>query len=63
LDRAPDIRFVPMPDDLKGNYQYFTEARMERLRAAGFRKNATTLEAGVASYVRDVLLNAEDAFA
>jgi ADP-L-glycero-D-manno-heptose 6-epimerase len=63
LDRAPDIRFVPMPDDLKGNYQYFTEARMERLRAAGFRKNPTTLEAGVASYVRDVLLRAEDPFA
>ena len=63
LDRAPDIRFVPMPDDLKGNYQYFTEARMERLRAAGFRKNAITLEAGVASYVREVLLNTEDPFA
>jgi ADP-L-glycero-D-manno-heptose 6-epimerase len=52
-----------MPDDLKGNYQYFTEARMERLRAAGFRKNPTTLEAGVASYVRDVLLRTEDPFA
>jgi ADP-L-glycero-D-manno-heptose 6-epimerase len=63
LDRAPDIRFIPMPDDLKGKYQYFTEARMERLRAAGFRKNPITLEAGVASYVRDVLLNAEDPFA
>jgi ADP-L-glycero-D-manno-heptose 6-epimerase len=63
LDRAPDIRFVPMPDDLKGGYQYFTEARMERLRAAGFRKNPITLEAGVASYVRDVLLRAEDPFA
>ncbi|MFN9337428.1 MAG: NAD-dependent epimerase/dehydratase family protein, partial [Alphaproteobacteria bacterium] len=63
LDHVPDIRFVPMPDDLKGNYQYFTEARMERLRAAGFRKNPITLEAGVASYVRDVLLRAEDPFA
>jgi hypothetical protein len=60
LDRAPDIRFIPMPDDLKGKYQYFTEARMERLRAAGFRKNPITLEAGIASYVRDVLLRAGD---
>jgi len=63
LGRTPDIRFVPMPDDLKGNYQYFTEARMERLRTAGFRKNPITLEEGVAAYVRDVLLNAEDPFA
>ena len=63
LGRNADIRFVPMPDDLKGKYQYFTEARMERLRAAGFTEPATTLEDGVRSYVQDVLLNAEDPFA
>jgi ADP-L-glycero-D-manno-heptose 6-epimerase len=62
LGREADIRFIPMPDDLKGNYQYFTEARMERLRAAGFQKPPISLEDGVASYVRDVLLNAEDPF-
>lgn len=63
LGRNADIRFVPMPDDLKGRYQYFTEARMERLRAAGFTQPPTTLEDGVRSYVRDVLTNAEDPFA
>ena len=63
LGRNADIRFVPMPDDLKGKYQYFTEARMERLRAAGFTQPPTTLEDGVRSYVRDVLMNAEDPFA
>lgn len=63
LGRNADIRFVPMPDDLKGKYQYFTEARMERLRAAGFDAPPTGLEEGVASYVRDVLTNAEDPFA
>ncbi|UFN50883.1 ADP-glyceromanno-heptose 6-epimerase [Roseomonas sp. OT10] len=52
LERPPEIRYVPMPDDLKGKYQYFTQARMDRLRAAGFDRPATTLEAGVASYVR-----------
>ena len=52
LERPPEIRYVPMPDDLKGRYQYFTQARMDRLRAAGFDRPATTLEAGVASYVR-----------
>jgi ADP-L-glycero-D-manno-heptose 6-epimerase len=63
LGRNADIRFVPMPDDLRGKYQYFTEARMERLREAGFDVPPTGLEAGVASYVRDVLMNAEDPFA
>jgi ADP-L-glycero-D-manno-heptose 6-epimerase len=63
LGRNADIRFVPMPDDLRGKYQYFTEARMERLRAAGFAHPPTALEDGVRSYVQDVLMNAEDPFA
>jgi len=63
LGRNADIRFVPMPDDLKGKYQYFTEARMDRLRGAGFEHPPTALEDGVRSYVQDVLTNAEDPFA
>lgn len=63
LGRNADIRFIPMPDDLKGRYQYFTEARMDRLRGAGFEHPPTALEDGVRSYVRDVLTNAEDPFA
>lgn len=63
LGRNAEIRFIPMPDDLKGKYQYFTEARMERLRGAGFTKPPVTLEDGVARTVRDVLLRTEDPFA
>jgi ADP-L-glycero-D-manno-heptose 6-epimerase len=63
LGRNAEIRFIPMPDDLRGKYQYFTEARMDRLRAAGFAHPPTSIEDGVRSYVRDVLMNAEDPFA
>ena len=56
MGRAPDIAFVDMPPDLRGKYQYFTEAPMGRLRAAGFDRNATELESGVASYVQDFLM-------
>ena len=38
-------------DDLIGAYQYFTLAKLERLRAAGYNEPFTTLEAGVADYV------------
>ncbi|MBR0667292.1 ADP-glyceromanno-heptose 6-epimerase [Roseomonas hellenica] len=55
LGRQPDIRYVPMPEDLKGKYQYFTEARLDRLRAAGYDRNTIGLEDGVARYVRDFL--------
>jgi ADP-L-glycero-D-manno-heptose 6-epimerase len=50
------IRYIPMPDDLKGKYQYFTEADLSRLRASGFQQKTTTLEAGVGDYVRNYLL-------
>lgn len=55
LDREPEIEFVDTPPGLRGKYQYFTEARMERLRAVGYAKPFTSLEDGVADYVRGYL--------
>jgi ADP-L-glycero-D-manno-heptose 6-epimerase len=45
------IEFMPMPADLQGKYQYFTEAPMAKLRQAGYPHRPTTLEDGVAAYV------------
>lgn len=45
------IEFMPMPDDLRGKYQYFTEAPMAKLRQAGYPYPPTPLEQGVADYV------------
>jgi ADP-L-glycero-D-manno-heptose 6-epimerase len=45
------IEFVPMPGDLRGKYQYFTEAPMAKLRQAGYPHSPTPLEQGVADYV------------
>jgi ADP-L-glycero-D-manno-heptose 6-epimerase len=47
LGRPEDIRFIDMPADLRGKYQYFTEAPLETLRAAGFNAQMTPLEEGV----------------
>ena len=49
------IDFIDTPESLRAHYQYFTEARMERLRAAGYTQPFTSLEDGVASYVRGYL--------
>jgi ADP-L-glycero-D-manno-heptose 6-epimerase len=46
---------VPTPEDIRDKYQYFTEAPMARLRAAGFERPFTELEDGVGRYVRDHL--------
>ena len=51
MGQAPDIRYVDMPEAIQGRYQYFTEARMDRLRAAGFTAPFHSVEDGVAAYV------------
>lgn len=51
LGQAPRVAFVPMPPDLAGKYQYFTEAPMAKLRAAGFDAAPTPLEEGVRRYL------------
>jgi ADP-L-glycero-D-manno-heptose 6-epimerase len=52
LDTPPDIEFIDTPESIRERYQYFTEAPMGRLRAAGYRAPFTSLEEGVADYVR-----------
>ena len=55
LGQAPLIEYVEMPESMRVHYQYFTEARMERLRRAGYRAPFATVEEGVGMYVRDYL--------
>ena len=49
------IAFIDMPGNLHGQYQNFTEARMERLRMAGYAGQFTPLEDGIRRYVQDFL--------
>ena len=50
--REPLSEFVPVPASVQGKYQYFTEARLDRLRAAGYTRATTSLEDGIADFVR-----------
>lgn len=49
------VEFIPTPEDIRDKYQYFTQANMTRLRDAGYAGQFTSLEDGVARYVRDYL--------
>jgi ADP-L-glycero-D-manno-heptose 6-epimerase len=53
--RPSDIAYVDTPLHIRRNYQYFTEARIERLRHAGYTAKFTELEKGITRYVRDFL--------
>jgi ADP-L-glycero-D-manno-heptose 6-epimerase len=55
LDMEPKIQFIDMPEDIEDKYQYYTEANMEKLRAAGYKAEFCTLEQGVDDYVRKYL--------
>ncbi len=51
--RKPEaITYIPIPEDIRDKYQYFTEANMAKLKRAGFNKEFTALEDGVQAYVR-----------
>ncbi len=56
LERPPRIEYVEMPADLRGKYQYFTEADIGRLRAAGYDRPVTSLVDAVKDYVREYLV-------
>lgn len=54
--REPNIEFIDMPEDLRGKYQYFTEADMTKLMLAGYDRPFMELEDGVTDYVCNYLL-------
>ncbi|MDB4583085.1 ADP-glyceromanno-heptose 6-epimerase [Draconibacterium sp.] len=55
MELDPDISFVDTPVDLRGRYQYFTEAKVQKLRDIGYTKPFTELEEGVDRYVGEYL--------
>ncbi len=57
MGREPDISFIDTPEDIRDTYQYFTEAKMDKLRAAGYDKPFHSLEDGIRDYVQGYLLD------
>ena len=51
-----EIEYIPMPDILKGKYQYFTEADLKKLRKVGCDHRFRTLEESVGDYLENYLL-------
>jgi ADP-L-glycero-D-manno-heptose 6-epimerase len=55
----PVIEYIDMPEDIRDKYQYFTEADMTKLQAAGYTNPFYSLEDGVGDYVKNYLLKKE----
>jgi len=55
LAQPVEMEFIDMPEAIRANYQYFTQADMRKLRSAGYSEPFHTLEAGVGDYVSNYL--------
>lgn len=55
LGKNENIDFIDTPKDIRDKYQYFTEAKMGKLRKIGYDKPFSSLEEGVADYVSNYL--------
>jgi ADP-L-glycero-D-manno-heptose 6-epimerase len=55
LNLEPVIDFIDTPEDIRDKYQYYTEADMSKLLSIGYNTPFTSLEDGVADYVKNYL--------
>ena len=58
LKISPNISFIDTPEDIRDKYQYFTEAKMNKLISVGYSKRFVSLEEGIADYVNNYLSSA-----
>jgi len=56
LNKEVNIEYIDLPQHLREKYQYFTEANMSKIKKAGFNSSISSLEDGVADYVKNYLL-------
>ena len=55
LGTEPKLEYIDMPEKIRGQYQYFTESKVDNLRRAGYNAGFTPLEDGVKRYVTQFL--------
>ncbi len=59
MGRAPNIQYIDMPENIRGQYQYFTQSSIENLRRAGYNAGFTALDKAVGQYVTGYLDQAD----
>jgi len=56
LGIKPNIEFIDTPIDIRDKYQYFTEARISKLKEVGYKNDFYSLRLGVEDYVKNYLV-------
>ena len=55
IQKPVNVEFIEIPDHIKDQYQYFTQADISKLRSQGFAKEVWSLERGVDDYIKNYL--------
>jgi ADP-L-glycero-D-manno-heptose 6-epimerase len=55
LEKPVNIEYIELPEEIADRYQYFTEAKMEKLKKTGYSDTTTSLENGITDYVKNYL--------
>lgn len=55
LNKPVNIEYIEMPESLRDRYQYYTCAKIDKLRALGYSENSMTLDEAVADYLCNYL--------
>lgn len=56
MQLAENIGFIDTPEDLRGKYQYYTCANIEKLKSIGYHESFMELEEGIDDYVTNYLI-------
>ncbi|HZW40222.1 MAG TPA: ADP-glyceromanno-heptose 6-epimerase [Ignavibacteriaceae bacterium] len=56
IGKKKNIEYIDMPKHLAAKYQYFTQAELGKIKAAGYASPVTSLEEGVGDYVKNYLI-------
>ncbi len=56
MDYPTRIEYIDMPESVRNQYQYFTEANITKLRNAGYTDEFTSLEDGIKDYIQNYLM-------
>ena len=59
MNKKPEIEYVEMPESIREQYQYYTQADMAKLKNAGYEKETISLEEAVKDYVQNYLISNE----
>jgi ADP-L-glycero-D-manno-heptose 6-epimerase len=56
MNKPANIEYIDLPEEIADRYQYFTEAKIDKIKKAGYPGEITSLENGVADYVKNYLM-------